>query len=115
MPMDIAQSASDNGLTPEQFDAWLAEGAETDLAAAPALGRIREVLHLRLRNADDIWEANDLIDLLYLATAGAYADVLIGERKTCNYLLRAGGDVTPGSAVFRRMIDAVPAIEQLIA
>ena len=97
------------------FRTWLAEDAETTLAAAQALGRIREVIHLRLCNADDKWEANDLNDLLYLATAGAYTDVLVGEKKTCSYLLRAGDAVSPGGAVFHRMIDALPAIESLIA
>jgi len=115
MSKDIAQAALDNGLSPEQFGSWLADDAETALVAAPALGRIREVIHMRLRNADDKWEANDLNDLLYLATAGAYADVLVGEKKTCSYLLRAGGAVSPGGAVFHRMIDALPAIESLIA
>jgi hypothetical protein len=115
MPTDIGRAASDNGMSPEQFRTWLAEDAETTLAAAQALGRIREVIHLRLSNADDKWEANDLNDLLYLATAGAYADVLVGEKKTCSYLLRAGGAVSPGGAVFHRMIDALPAIESLIA
>jgi hypothetical protein len=115
MSKDIAQAASDNGLSPEQFGRWLADDAETALAAAPALGRIREVIHMRLSNADDKWEANDLNDLLYLATAGACADVLVGEKKTCSYLRRAQGAVSPGGAVFHRMTDALPAIELLIA
>ena len=115
MSKDITQAASDNGLSPEQFGRWLADDAETALAAAPALGRIREVIHMRLSNADDKWEANDLNDLLYLATAGACADVLVGEKKTCSYLRRAQGAVSPGGAVFHRMTDALPAIELLIA
>jgi hypothetical protein len=66
----IAQGASDNGISPGQFSAWLARDPDTTLAAAPALGGIREIIHSRLRNAHDKWEANDLNDLPYLATAG---------------------------------------------
>ncbi len=66
---DAAKAASLSGLTPEQFGEWLSERSEADFHRAPALARIREVLHLRLSNSDDKWEANDLNDLLFLATA----------------------------------------------
>jgi hypothetical protein len=32
------------------------------------------------------WEPNDLIDMLYLACAAAYADIVAAERKATQYL-----------------------------
>jgi len=113
MGNDLAQAARLAGLTPEQFDEWLSNQSETDFHHAPALARTREVMHLRVSNADDKWEANDLNDLLYLATAAGYADVLICERKTANYLNQAARHVPPGAAVFRRMEDALDGIRSI--
>lgn len=113
MGTDVAKAASLAGLTPEEFSEWLSGQAESDFHRAPALGRIREVLHLRLRNSDDTWEANDLNDLLYLATAAGYADVVVCERKTANYLNQVVAQVPAGAAVFRRLEDAIELIRSL--
>ena len=79
------------------------------------LARFRELLHLRVANADDKWEANDLNDILYLCGAAGYADVVVGERKTCNYLLRMTDQVPSGAEVFWKPEQAVTAIETKIA
>lgn len=113
MGTDVAKAASLVGLTAEQFGEWLSNQAESDFHRAPALSRIREVLHLRLSNSDDKWEANDLNDLLYLATAAGYADVVICERKTANQLHQVASQVPAGAAVFRRMEDAMETVRSL--
>jgi hypothetical protein len=114
MDTDVAKGAGLAGLTVDQFKEWMSAQAESDFHLAPALGRIREVLHLRLSNAQDNWEANDLNDLLYLATASGYADVVVCERKTANFLNRISPQVPPGAQVFRRMEDAIDSIRLLV-
>ncbi len=74
-----AQAArSDQG----RLEDWLETDLEADLARMPYLARQREVIHQRLSNADDRWEANDLTDINYLCCASAYADVMVGERRS---------------------------------
>ncbi|MFC7279597.1 hypothetical protein ACFQS1_37015 [Paractinoplanes rhizophilus] len=108
---DLAGVALAAGLTTEEFRDWCQDQAENDIAAAPMLGRFRELLHLRVSNADDKWAANDLNDTLYLCCAGAYADIVVGERKMTSYLQRASSKVTKGATLFRHLEDALPAIE----
>ena len=115
MQQDIAQAALQGGLTAEQFGDWLGDGAENAFHALPALGRIREVLHLRLVNADDKWHRNDLNDILHLCSAAGYADVLVGEKKTCNYLRRVEAQVPDGAQVFHRLTEALPTIEKAVS
>jgi hypothetical protein len=55
----------------------------------PYGGRLYEVLYHRLRNADDTWERNDLIDMNFLCCAAGYADIVVGEKQTTEYLRRA--------------------------
>ncbi|MGH2967055.1 MAG: hypothetical protein ACRDRB_00075 [Pseudonocardiaceae bacterium] len=115
MQEDIARAALQGGLTTEQFGDWLQEDAEGAFHALPTLGRIREVLHLRLVNADDTWHRNDLNDVLHLCSAAGYADVVVGEKKTCNYLRRVEDQVPDGAQVFHRMTEALPTIERTVA
>ena len=73
------------------------------------LGRFRELVHLRVSNADDKWHRNDLNDTLFLCTAGAYADIVVGEKKMTSYLMRAQGKVPEGAQRCRRLEEARPA------
>ncbi|TDC64739.1 hypothetical protein E1258_07520 [Micromonospora sp. KC207] len=79
------------------------------------LGRFRELVHLRVSNADDKWHRNDLNDTLFLCTASSYADIVAGEKKMTSYLMRAQGKVPDGARLFRRMEDALPAISTAAA
>lgn len=115
MQGDVAKAASLSGLTPEQFSAWLAGDSEEAFRRASALGRMREVIHVRLSNSDDRWEANDLNDLLYLATAAGYADVVVCERKTANLLNQVSPRVPQGAAVFRRLEDGLAHVHSVLA
>ncbi|MBB6564761.1 hypothetical protein HPO96_19630 [Kribbella sandramycini] len=114
MQIDLANAAKGSGLSTSEFGAWLKDSAEKDLALLPHLARLREIFHLRIINADDKWESNDLIDMLYLSCSAGYAEVVVAEKKFGNYLLRADPRVPPGAAVFLRLADALPEIERLL-
>jgi hypothetical protein len=53
--------------------------------------------HTRLRNAGDTWHSHDLNDMLYLACASAYADIVVCEKKAADYLTRAWRDRIGGA------------------
>jgi hypothetical protein len=80
----------------------------------PYLGRHHEVIHQRLSNADDRWEANDLTDINYLACAAGYADVVLAEKKSSEYLKRVRDRAPRGAFVCRRLVEAVAHLEALI-
>ena len=85
---EIAQAALACSLSPQQNAAWL-DGADSAVEGMPYLRTLREVLYLRLRNADDHWTRNDLADSQYLCCAAAYVDYVAAERKFGDYLQRA--------------------------
>lgn len=67
-----AAAANAAGVVPEHFGRWLKDEAEFAISATPGLARIREIMHPRLKNFDDKWEANDLNDCLHLSYAGLH-------------------------------------------
>lgn len=107
---ELARAASSAGTSPERFSMWLEHDFPNDLARMPYVGRLAEVLYLRLRNADEKWEGNDLNDMNYLCCAAGYADVTVGERKTIEYLRRAERRVRPGSLLCRNLAEAAEAL-----
>jgi hypothetical protein len=111
---DLPAAANESGLTPEEFGEWLGGKAERDIAASPGLGRMREILHLRLSNAEERWESNDLNDWFHLSYAAAYCDLVVGEKKTINYLRRAPAPVQMGAKIHSRAEDALPDLQQLL-
>lgn len=111
---DLPAAASESGISPEQFGDWLQNSAEAAISATPGLGRMREVLHLRLSNADDKWERNDLNDWLHLCYAAGYCDLVLGEKKTINYLTRAAPKVPLGAVLHRRARDAITDLTTLL-
>ncbi len=59
------------------------------LSQMPFLAQMNQLLFARLRNAEQRWEANDLIDIMFLSCAAGYADMLVGERATIAHLRQA--------------------------
>lgn len=110
---DLAIAASKAGRTPEEFASWLRHDADVAFSTQPALSRVRELLHFRLMNADDRWERNDLNDVFYLSAAAGYADIVVSERKTGNYLKRCESDVPRGAKVCCTMEETVTALVDL--
>lgn len=111
---DLPTAASESGMSPEHFGGWLQHEAEAAISAAPGLGRLREVLHLRLSNADDKWEGNDLNDWLHLSYAAGYCDLVVGEKKTINYLRRSMFRVPMGAVLHHRTSDATADLVTLL-
>lgn len=111
---DLPAAANESGISSEQFSDWLRNDAEPAISATPGLGRLREVLHLRLSNADDRWEGNDLNDWMHLTYAAGYCDLVLGEKKTINYLRRSEARVPSGAVLHRRAREAVVDLEALL-
>lgn len=111
---DLPAAANESGISPEHFGAWLQHDAESAISATPGLGRLREVLHLRLSNSDDKWESNDLNDWLHLSYAAGYCDLVLGEKKTINYLRRSVSRVPPGAVLHRRANEATADLVALL-
>lgn len=107
---DLPQAAHDAGLTPGDFAAWLRSQADADIAQLPYLGRERDVIHLRLLNAQDRWERNDLIDMLFLPCAGGYADYVVCENQTADYLRRVARGRPAAAAVCASINELVRAL-----
>ncbi len=111
---DLAGAAKESGASPDDFLRWMQQKAEADFSLLPGVARLREVLHLRISNADEKWEANDLNDWMYLCYAGAYCDLVLGERKTITYLRRVERAVPPGAILHRRAADATADLKSLL-
>jgi hypothetical protein len=104
---EIARAAQQAGITPAHFVAWLERSADTEFARMPHVGRLRHFILLKLRNADEKWEPNDLADTHFLTCAAGYADLVVGERKHINLLNRTTREVPDGAQLTRTLIDAV--------
>lgn len=107
---DLARAGERTAVTQDRFATWLSDDLADDLSRMPYAGRLGEVLYLRLRNADDRWEANDLNDMNFLCAAAGYADITVGEKKTISYPRRAEPRVRPGSILCRRLSEAVESL-----
>lgn len=105
--LELARAGARAGISPELLAEWLADQFPNELTRMPYVGRLSEVLYLRLRNADEKWEAHDLNDLNFLCAAAGYADITVGEKKTIEYLRRAESRAPPGSQLCRQLSEAV--------
>lgn len=108
---ETAIAARDAGLSPREYSDWLNDELPERLRGMPYVGRLHEVLYHRLRNADDKWERNDLIDMNFLCCAAGYADVVVGEKQTSEYLRRAESMSPPGAVVCRTLSEAIDALQ----
>jgi hypothetical protein len=110
---ETARAAQRVGLSPEQYSLWLKDELPDGLREMPYVGRLHEVLYHRLRNADDKWERNDLIDMNFLCCAAGYADIVVGEKQTSEYLRRAESRSAPGAIVCRTLPEAIDALQRI--
>jgi len=84
--LELCEEAARAGITPEQVSDWTLNQSEADLRSMPSLGLFREVLHEKLSDGSVRWEANDLIDMIYLASAAGYCQHVVGERRHTSYI-----------------------------
>lgn len=106
LSLEVARAAQAAGLDEPELSRWALEDADESIARLPYVGRLQEVIWHRLSNADERWEPNDLNDVHFLACAAAYAQVVVGERKTVEYLRRAGRRCVPGARACRTIQEA---------
>lgn len=82
---EIANAAAEIGATPVQATEWFAGAWDQMSFGTPAITLFRSVMVDKIL-AGAPWEQNDLTDLMYLCTAAAYADHVVGERRTIGLL-----------------------------
>ncbi len=85
---EVAQASFASGVSPEQMSAWTRRTWDKAWTDAPGVSHFREAMVDKLVSGAK-WEANDLTDLMYLCTAAAYADHVVGERRTIALLRQA--------------------------
>ncbi|WP_159028581.1 hypothetical protein [Kitasatospora sp. MY 5-36] len=81
---DISEVAMHLGLSSGQAESAVAEICE-NLVSMPFLGLYIDAVDERLANGSR-WVPNDLVDMLYLGCAAAYADIVVAERVATAYL-----------------------------
>lgn len=89
-------------------------GSDDPVGTMPFLARMRALLFGRIRNVGQRWEANDLVDSLFLSCAAGYADVIIGERTTIGYL-RQGRGLPPGADLATTLGEGVALLDRRLA
>jgi hypothetical protein len=112
---EIEEEARAAGITPEQFALWKQNELIETYRGLPALGLFREMLHERHLNPGTVWRTNDLTDMVYLSCAAGYADFVVCERHMSSVLAQGLRRLGRQQNVFRRIRDAVPAIEAELA
>ncbi|MFD7412573.1 hypothetical protein [Kitasatospora purpeofusca] len=80
---DISEVAMRLGMRSSQAESAVAEIRE-NLAGMPFLGLYIDAVDERLANGSR-WVPNDLVDMLYLGCAAAYADIVVAERVATTY------------------------------
>lgn len=88
MADDIVRAALAADTTPEAVIDCLTS-ADDPVGQMPFLSQMRQMLFARLRNSHERWEANDLIDIMFLCCAAGYSEVVAGERRAVGYLRQA--------------------------
>jgi hypothetical protein len=107
----VARAGLDAGLPPAAFFSWLQTDADAAIATMPHLGRYRELVLRRLRNADERWEPNDFIDATFLSCAAGYVDIVVGEKKHTNLLMQTQKHAVPGAHLTWKLPEAVDWLE----
>jgi hypothetical protein len=109
---DVIHAALSAGLTQERFESWLLNHSEEDLARLPYVGTMYAATHARLRNAGDTWTSHDLTDMIYLACASAYTDIVVCEKKAADCLTRAWRRRTGGASLVTTLSALVEQVRQ---
>jgi hypothetical protein len=110
MTDDLIRVAHEAGVTPEEVIVRLT-AADDPVARMPFLAQMRQMLFARLRNADQAWEASDLVDIMFLCCAAGYADLVVGERRTIGYL-RQARQPPPHARLASSLQEAVRALDE---
>jgi hypothetical protein len=115
MEAEIAEEAYAAGVPPEQLRNWMRNEAADGFRELPSIGLFREMMHDRHLNKGTVWKPNDLTDMVYLSCATGYADFVVCERHMGSVLTQGVRRLGRPTRVFRRLRDAVPAIEAALS
>jgi hypothetical protein len=106
LQQELAAAARQVGLNIDELEQRLHSGNLIEFfQRLPLVGRVMEITHLRLCNPQDVWVENDLIDLLFLSCAAAYADFVVAERKATHLLRQAARWTSSGAAIFATLYE----------
>nr|WP_242000093.1 hypothetical protein [Streptomyces klenkii] len=108
---EIAEQAHAAGVNVGEFQQWILKHAAKEIGQLPAVGLYREMHYGRHLNKGIKWVPNDLTDMVYLSCAAGYADFVVCERHMCAFLTQGIRRLKGATPVFRRLSDAVAAIE----
>lgn len=86
---------------------------DNPIETMPYMSRLAGVLFRRMRNTSQTWEPNHLFDIHFLCCAAGYADVVIGERQTIDYLQRLR-DIPPGAALAKTLPAGVALLDEIL-
>jgi len=111
---DLAQAAMQLGLDPAQAAQWVATRSQKGLSLAPSVGVYAEMFHGRHSDPATAWERNDVLDMVFLSCAAAYADVVVCERHAAGVLNNAVARLGRSTRAYRRLRDTVPVIEEML-
>ena len=106
LQQEIASAANQVGLTIDELEQRLHAGNLVEFfQRLPFVGRVMEITYIRLCNPQDVWVENDLIDLLFLSCATAYAACVVAERKSTHLLRQAARRARSGATVFATLYE----------
>ncbi len=103
---EVFAAARGAGLSDAQIESWLREKVDSDLNRMPSLGAFHRTIYDRVKNPESKWEANHFNDIQFLSCAGAYADVVVGEKETREHLKHAQRG-RQGAAICRTLPEAL--------
>ncbi|MFD9720800.1 hypothetical protein [Streptomyces sp. NPDC059076] len=114
LQQELAEEAAAADVSKELFREWGVKGWVRDIGSSPAVGLFREMLHSRHLNKGTTWRPNDLTDMIYLSCAAGYADFVVCEKHMRDPLQRGLKRMGRSVPVYRRLTDAVTAIEEAL-
>lgn len=112
---EIARASAAINMETMQLEEWITTHLIGDLKKMPFLGLYADVLDFRLSNFNTKWNPNDLIDMLYLTCAAAYADLVVAERGATNYLMQAWRQRPGRAPVVKSLPESLNNIKQIIS
>ena len=109
--IEVAKEAHAIGLTSDEMRIWLEKRARSEIRSMPTLGLFTEVLQQKHLNPGTNWMPNDLVDLMYLTCAAAYADYVVGDNSQISQVEQALKRLGRPRNVYRNLRDLVTALE----
>lgn len=107
----IAEETRAADVAPGQLRHWILNEAAEDIRELPATALFCEMLHDRHLNKGTVWKPNDLTDIIHLAQATGYADIVVCERHIGKMLTQGVRRLGRPTRAIRRLRDAIPDIE----